>query len=131
MSKLTQDRDTKRRDGVLFGFEAAEQIYCGAMVAMNATGKLVAATASGGVVIGVAQETGKAGDMISVRRGVFNFVNNQGDLTLADIGSECVVVDDQTVGKAGAATQDSTTTTTSAVAGILVDLNADGAWIKI
>lgn len=130
MAKLTQDRDTRRRDDVLFGFEAGEQIYCGAMVAMNSSGKLVAAIASGGVVIGIAEESGKAGDLIRVRRGVFNFDNDQNGLTLADIGSQCVVVDDQTVGKAGAAAA-AEGSATSAVAGVLMDVNDYGAWVKI
>lgn len=139
MAKLTQDRDTKRREGVLFSFEAAEQIFCGAMVALNSDGKLVGATSDGKQAVGIAEEAGKAGAKIRVRRGVFNFEYN--GLTLADIGSQCAVVDDQTVGKAttssgtqGTGTQGTgteTTTSASAIAGILLDIDAAGAWVKI
>lgn len=122
MAKLTRDRDTKRREGAQFAFLAGEQIFCGAMVAMDTDGKLVAATADGKNAVGIAEEAGAAGDMIMVRRGVFNFVNDGDALTLADIGSECAIVDDQTVGKKG---------DSGAVAGILMDIDQFGAWVKI
>ena len=120
MAKLTQDRDTRLREGVQFAFEAAEQIFCGAMVALNADGKLVGATADGNPAVGRAEVAGKAGDRIAVRRGVFNFENE--GLTLADIGRQCAVVDDQTVGKKA---------DSGAIAGILLDIDEAGAWVKI
>ncbi len=122
MAALTSDRNTPRRDGVQFSFEAGAEIFAGAMVALDATGKAVPATAAGTVCVGVAQNYTTAGDQVGVRRGVFAFADAADDaaLTRADIGTTCHVADDQTVKKAA-----------GAVAGIIVDVDADGIWIKI
>ena len=121
MAKLTSDRNTIRRDGVDFGFEAAEEIFAGAMVAMNSEGKVVAATGDGKNVIGVAQGRGSAGQKLAIRRGVFRFANDQDGIKLADVGSQCVVVDDQTVAKGDG----------GAIAGIILDVDESGVWVKI
>lgn len=125
MAKLTADRDTLRREGDLCGFEAGERIFCGGMVAMNDAGKLVAASASGGTVVGVADEGGQPGERVRVRRGVFCFANDASAITLADIGGACVVVDDQTVGKAAGESA------SGATAGMIYDVEPKGVWVKI
>lgn len=125
MAALTADRNTKRRDGDLFSFEAAETVYAGALVAIDADGKAVPATAAGTVCVGVAQHQAAPGEPVLVRRGVFNFVDSDGTTTRAAIGSACFVVDDQTVTAAvaeGAA---------APVAGIVMDVDAEGVWVRI
>lgn len=121
MAALTGDRNTSRRDGVQFSFEAAAEIFAGGMVALNAAGKAVPATAAGNVCVGVAQNYTTAGDQVGVRRGVFAFGDAADDaaLTRADIGSPCHVADDQTVKKAA-----------GTIAGTVVDVDADGVWVK-
>ena len=125
MAALTANRNTKRRDGELFGFEAAKTIYAGALVAINADGKAVPATATGTVCAGVAQHQTAAGEPVLVRRGVFGLADAADDaaLTRADIGSTVYVADDQTVKKKNSGTD--------AVAGIVMDVDAEGVWVKI
>lgn len=126
MAKLTSDRDTKLREGVLCDFEAAQEIHAGAMVAMDADGKAVPATATGKVCVGVAQHYAAAGERVRVRRGVYSFEDAADDAALsrADIGATVYVADDQTVKKAAGSPA-------APVAGIVADVDAEGVWVKI
>jgi len=136
MAALTADRNTTSREGSDFEFPVAAttKIYAGAIVGFNAG----AAVATKGVTsttfksAGVAVEqadnsAGGAGDIrVKVRRGCFRFANSAaGDLiTLADIGSDCYVVDDQTVAKTNG-------TSTRSVAGKVRDVDAAGVWVEL
>lgn len=70
MTALTSDRDTVRRNGDEFEFEAASTVYAGSMVCLNADGKLVPASVTAGLspVVGVAQRLGRTGEKVPVRR---------------------------------------------------------------
>jgi hypothetical protein len=135
MAALTADRNTISREGGDFEYPvaAATKIYAGSMVGFNAgaayaTKGLTSTTLKG---IAVAQEladnsAGAAGDInVKVRRGVFRFANSAaGDLiSLADCGSDCYVVDDQTVAKTNG-------TGTRSVAGKVRDVDAGGVWVE-
>lgn len=135
MAALTADRNTVNREGSDFEFPvaAATKLFAGSIVGFNAG----AANASKGVVsttfktAGVAVEqadnsAGAAGDVrVKVRRGTWRFANSAaGDaITLADIGSDCYVVDDQTVAKTNG-------TNTRSVAGKVRDVDASGVWVE-
>ena len=126
MAALTSDRDTVRRNGDEFEFEAASTVYAGSMVCLNGDGKLVPASITAGLspVVGVAQRQGKAGEKMSVRRGVFAFEAASGDApTPAQIGATCWAADDCTVQKNTAAN--------APVAGIVFDVTDEGVWVKI
>ena len=126
MAALTSDRDTVRRNGDGFEFEAASTVYAGGMVCLNGEGKLVPASVTAGLspVVGVAQRLGGAGEKVLVRRGVFAFDAASDDKpTLASIGATCYAADDSTVQK--------TTATNAPVAGIVFDVTDDGVWVKI
>lgn len=126
MAALTQNRAPTERAGTEFEdpLAAGVRIFRSAMVALDGSGNAVNATAAGGVVRGVAMaEADNTGGVagakrVSVKRGVFLFANN--GLTRAAIGTSVRVTDNQTVGGAGAA-----------VAGILMDIDAQGAWVRI
>lgn len=129
MAALTNDRNTPRRDGDVFEVPvaAATLIYAGAMVARDADGNAVAAADTAGlVVIGRAEvradnSAGADGAIsVTVRRGVFAWSHS--GLTRADLGKVLYATDDQTV---------ATTSTNKAPAGILVDVDSDGAWVKV
>ena len=75
--------------------------------------------------MGVAQHQAAAGESVLVRRGVFNFVDSDGTTTRAAIGSACFVVDDQTVTAAAAEGA------AAPVAGIVMDVDAEGVWVRI
>ena len=118
MAALTSDRDTVRRNGDEFEFEAASTVYAGSMVCLNGDGKLVPASITAGLspVVGVAQRQGKGG--------VFAFEAASGDApTPAQIGATCWAADDCTVQK--------TTAENAPVAGIVFDVTDEGVWIKI
>ena len=135
MTALTQERDTKQREGDTMSLAmAAIKIYAGAIVCIStATGYATkGATAATLVAVGAARETvdnsaGSAGDLrIAVdREGWFKFGNSaSGDLiALKDIGKVCYVVDDQTV----ALTDNSGA---RSAAGRIRDVDADGVWIE-
>lgn len=125
MAELDKDRDTRRRDGVLFSFPAGVAIFAGSLVSINAAGKAVPSTADGTVCVGVAEHAAKAGDTVRVRRGVFALdAEATATFSLADVGSQCVVADDHTVGKE---TKDGT----APVAGTIVDVDSAGVWVRI
>ncbi len=135
MGALTADRNTPSREGRDFEFPvaASTKIYAGGIVGFNAG----AAYATKGVTsttfktAGIAIETadnsaGAAGAMtVKVRRGAYRLANSTaGDLiTLADVGSDCYVVDDQTVAKTNG-------TSTRSVAGKVRDVDAAGVWVE-
>lgn len=135
MGALTADRNTVSREGSDFEFPvaAATKIFAGSIVGFNAA----AVYASKGVTsttlktVGVAIEqadnsAGAAGDIrVKVRRGVWRFGNSTaGDLiTLANVGSDCYVVDDQTVALTNG-------TATRSVAGKIRDVDAAGVWVE-
>ena len=126
MPALTKNKPPRTRDGIGFSdpVAATTRIFEGALVALDASGNAVNATASTANIRGVAMHeadntTGAAGDIrVQTRKGVFLFANN--GLTRANIGTAVRVTDNQTVGGAG-----------TAVAGILVDLDENGAWVRV
>ena len=134
MTAMTQDRNTPARDAKDFQFPMAASvlIYAGAMVAINSSGYATKGqTATGLRGAGVAQEhadnaTGAASDIsVKVRRGCFRFANSaSGDaITLADVGSDCYMVDDQTVAKTSGSN-------TRSVAGKVRDVESAGVWVE-
>jgi len=131
---LSADRDTPRRDGVQYedGVAANAVIYAGALCVLNASGYLApGSTATGLTARGVAQEavdnTGGAdgAKTCKVRAGVFRFKNEATDpVTIAEIGSDCYIVDDETVAKTDG-------TGTRSVAGKVVAVDSAGVWVRV
>lgn len=134
MTALTQDRNTLRREGQQLEppVAAATKIYGGAIVAINAAGYAVpGATATTLKSAGVAERRadntgGAAGDIrVKLRKGVHVFANSAAAdaIALTDIGSDCYIVDDQTVAKTSASA-------TRSVAGKVFDVDASGVWVN-
>ena len=133
MAALTQDRNTLRRDGTLIEppVAAATRIFTGAIVAINAAGLAVpgatSATLKGaGSALTFADNTLGAAGAIRVRvdKRPARFANSAAAeaITLADIGADCFIVDDQTVAKTNG-------TNTRSRAGKVFDVDADGVWV--
>ena len=133
MSALSQDRNTLRRDGQQMEppVAAGARIFGGAIVAINAAGYAVPGTTSAALqAAGAAEQRadntgGAAGAIrVRVRKGPHRFANSAAAdaITLADVGSDCYIVDDQTVAKTHA-------TNTRSVAGKVFDVDADGVWV--
>lgn len=135
MTALTADRNTQRREPGLHNLPMAAnaKIFAGSLVMLNATGYATkGATATGQVCAGRAEEqvdnTGGAdgAKTIDVRAGDFKFANSAaGDaITIAEIGDNCYIVDDQTVAKTDG-------TGTRSVAGKIVGVDSDGVWVRV
>ena len=133
MPALIQDRPTLRRPGEQIEppVGANARIFAGALVAINATGFAVAgatgATLKGaGVAERRADNTGGVDGAIRVRlsKTPHAFANSAAAdaITLADIGSDCYMVDDQTVAKTNGSN-------TRGRAGRVYDVDADGVWV--
>lgn len=131
---LTNDRNTPERDGTLRAFpvKAGAHIYAGALVVLDAGKARPAATALGLVAVGRAESevnnsAGQDGDeTVTVKRGTFRFANSAAAdaITLAQVGSTCYIVDDETVAKTDG-------TGTRSAAGTVVDVDAAGVWVRI
>ncbi|SIR43120.1 hypothetical protein SAMN05880590_1326 [Rhizobium sp. RU35A] len=134
MTALAADRNTPERSGLnrTFPVKGTTTLYAGAMVALNVSGLLVPASAVSTLkVVGrnerLVANTGADGAVnADVKTGIFRYANSASSdlITLADIGNDAYVVDDQTVAK---------TSNSSArpVAGKIFDVDAQGVWVKI
>ena len=130
MSKLSENRNTPELhvDAVKYHYErtADGEIYAGSLVGQNSAGNAVAAADTANLVIlGRAENSAVAGEKVVAKKGCFLFENGEGSeaLTVADIGKDCYIVDDQTVGKIGG--------TNKIKAGKVIDVTADGVAVLI
>jgi len=138
MAALTKDRNTPERSGKDFQFPvaAATRIFAGSLAVLDAGVAKPGAVATGLVAVGRADahadnRLGGAGDMmVQVRTGVFRFANSADtdEITLADVGADAWIVDDQTVAKTGAVVESNPT---RSKAGRIVDVDAHGVWVSI
>ena len=114
MAALTKHRSTPERVPALRQFESAGEIYAGALVALNSSGKAVPASDTAGLrVLGRAETRAKTGEMVTVRSGCF--LGKNGSSTAA------LEAADQTVGKTGG--------TNSIAAGLVYDVENRGVWV--
>ena len=130
MSKLTENRNTPELHvgAVKYHYErtADGEIYAGSLVGQNSAGNAVAAADTANLVIlGRAENSAESGEKIVAKKGCFLFENGEGSeaLSVADIGKDCYIVDDQTVGKIGG--------TNKIKAGKVIDVTADGVAVLI
>jgi hypothetical protein len=134
MGALSADRNTPSRTGLQFepGVKGTKKIYAGSLVALSAGFATPAAALQGLVVLGRAEEqvdntNGNDGDVtVKVTSGVFRYANSAAgdEITAAEIGKDCFVVDDQTVAKTdGGAARPR--------AGVVIDVDAQGVWIAV
>jgi hypothetical protein len=134
MAALTADRTTPDRKGEILELPAAaaKKFFAGALAALDAAGRAtpgaVATTLKGlGRVEAYADNSAGAAGAITVkiRMGCYRWNNSaSGDLiTTAEIGTDCYIVDDNTVAKTnGSATR--------SVAGKVIDVDAQGVWVR-
>jgi hypothetical protein len=106
----------------------AGQIYEGGIVALNSSGLAAAAgSGTGQTAVGVAQLSQLAVSVtpysnITVAQGTFHVLADSA-FSLSNIGSNCYLIDDQTV---------SMTATGHSVAGVVVQIDSAGnPWVKI
>jgi len=134
MAALTKDRNTPERSGKDFVYPvaAATRIFAGSLVVLDAGVAKPGSTDTGLVSVGRAEahadNTGGAAGAVgvNVRAGVFRFFNSAGadEITLAEVGSDAWIVDDQTVAKTNGSSARSK-------AGRIVDVDGNGVWVSI
>lgn len=135
MTALAQDRNTPIVSGDVFELPvaAATLIYGGALVALTAAGYATkGAAATTLTAFGRAEERvdnsagANAAKTIRVRTGAFRWANSaSGDLiTIADIGNDAYIVDDQTVAKTDGSSARSR-------AGKIVFVDASGVYVQM
>ena len=131
---LTQDRNTPVRKNLDFEFPlaASTKIFAGSIACLNSSGLLTKGAATTGLkAVGVSQacfdnSSGAASAIKGkVSRGCYKFANSSSTdaITLADYGSDCYIVDDQTVAKTSGSS-------TRSVAGKIRDVESDGVWVE-
>lgn len=121
--RLTKERDGKQW---VFPLAAGASIVLGTMVAMDASGNAVPASATAGLtVVGIAEGfRGADNELVATRRGCFNFDPAASDApTLAHVG--------QPVYAADAVSVATTDTGNKPQAGILLGVDDDGCWVRI
>lgn len=151
MAALTAPKKMKKKDGgpfpenLAFPIAANTKIYNGGLVMLDGGYLKPGAVAVSKIAVGVARVNrppkgsvtnvqgcadntgGAAGAFkVEIEEGIFPFENHGADLVVAaDVGSDCFIVDDQTVAKTnGGATRSR--------AGKIVDLDSAGkVWVKL
>lgn len=132
---LSADRNTPKRDGRLryLPVAASTKIYAGALVMLNANGYATkGAAATNQIAAGRANEAvdnsggSNGAKFITVEAGEFKFKNSSStdEITIADVGKDCYIVDDETVAK-------TSSSNTRSVAGKVTGVDADGVWVRI
>lgn len=133
MAALSQARNTPERLGRVLEWpvKAATTIHQGSLVVADAGYAAPGRTASGLVALGRAEESATAvaaGSVkVRVQPGVYKFGNSATTdlIAQADAGSDCYIVDDQTVAKTSG-------TNTRSRAGIVLAVDADGGvWVQV
>jgi hypothetical protein len=135
MAATSEGRMTKRRDGRQFSYPVAAntKVPVGVLVAITVASLAAnAAAVATQKVVGVSElEADNTGGVdgavkVSVRKGTFQFFNSAvaDQITLASVGDQAYVVDNQTVAKTNGGGARPT-------AGKIVDVDADGVWIDI
>jgi hypothetical protein len=113
MTALTEDRDTRRKDGRIGQgpVAASTKLYGGGMVCHNAAGYVVPGSDTAGLVLaGVCagqqdNSAGANGDLTAeYERDGLHLMNFSGTATQANVGDSVCIVDDQTVALAAMTT---------------------------
>lgn len=135
MTALSAARNTKERDPASAWrgpVAAAVKCLAGGIAVRDASGNLKPAVAATGLVVAgrfedtVDNTAGSAGDLdADYKPGVYRWANSADadEITKAEIGDNCFLVDDQTVAKTSA-------TGTRSIAGKVFDVDALGVWVE-
>lgn len=132
MAALTSPRNTKKRIGGVLDLpvKAATTCYQGGLAVLDAGYAAPGRAATGLIAAGVFIESVTAvaaGDATArVEPGVYKFANSSaGDLIAqADVGTDCYIVDDQTVAKTNGSN-------TRSRAGKVFAVDGDGVWVQV
>ncbi|MDD3328863.1 MAG: hypothetical protein PHW25_17415 [Zoogloea sp.] len=133
MTATTTPRNTPERQGDVIGAPAkgSALLLAGTIAVANAGYAAPATTATGLVALGRVEETvdntagADGAAVVKVRRGIFKFANQAGDLvTQANAFTDCYLVDNQTVAATSAGN-------TRSRAGKVIAVEPDGVFVAI
>lgn len=133
MTAMSADRAPLEKEGArsTLPVGAGKRIFTGALVVNDGGFAGPGRTATNLKAVGVAEvsadnRTGANGAVsVTVRRGCYLFFNFATDaVTTAEIQGDCFIVDDQTVAKTDG-------TGTRSKAGVVVDVEAGGVWVRV
>lgn len=132
MTALAAPRNTPERFGASAGFpiKANTTIFLGSIVVLDVGYAAPGRAAPNLIAVGCAEATVSAvaaGDSsVPTKRGTFKLANSAStdQIVQADVGSDCYIVDDQTVAKTSAGS-------TRSRAGKVVAVDNDGVWVQI
>ncbi len=135
MASLTKNRNTPERMLKARGYPiaAGAHVFAGGLAVLDAPNYAEpGSTATGKKAVGVFTEEydntlgGDGAEVVEVERGCFQFGNSAAadEITDADIGALCYIVDDQTVAKTDG-------TGTRSIAGIVDGVDANGVWVVV
>lgn len=129
---LTAERNTPRMGGdrLELPVAATTTLFAGALVVSDAGFAAPGRTAANLVALGRCERTVTAlaaGDaMASIRPGIYRFANSAATdaITQAEAGSDCFIVDDQTLAKTDGGG-------TRSRAGIVIGVDDAGVWVQL
>jgi len=135
MPALTADRATpyyNDRQMHDYAQKAATKLFAGALAVLDAGYAAPGRTATGLVAVGFVDKysdnsTGANGDLKARIRSRIGRLNNSAaadQIGLTEIGSDCYIVDDQTVAKTNGSS-------TRSVAGKVIDVDSQGVWVAV
>lgn len=123
MAALSAERDTREQVGNVYGYPLAAGVkaWKGGIAVLDAAGDMKpGVTATGLVAVGRFEDTHDvAGENVTAKGGDFWYANSAAvdEITAAEIGDDCYIVDDQTVAKTNGGN-------TRSVAGKIIDVDA-------
>lgn len=135
MPALTADRATPRYNDKMmhdYPMKASTKAYAGALAVLNGGWAAPGTTATGLVAVGVFDKyadnsSGANGGITGrIKAGIFRFNNSASTdlIAMTEVGSDCYIVDDNTVAKTNGSS-------TRSVAGKVINVDAQGVWVAI
>lgn len=135
MTALSGPRNTKEALGDVHRHSVAASVNCfaGGLAVLDSSGDAKpGVTATGLIAVGrfeqnIDNSTGSAGDVsVNVKGGTFRYANSSAadEITKAEIGRDCYIVDDQTVAKTDG-------TASRSVAGKIAFVDTLGVWVAL
>lgn len=127
---LAVDRNTPARTGETVAVTAGETIGAGWLCGIWTDGQAYAATTGKGLrIVGRSELRAAAGESVVLRRGVFRWDAAPGETnTAADIGRTVYVAKTNSAYTVSVSQQ--TGVTTNNAAGTIIDVDAEGVWVR-
>lgn len=119
------DRDTPEREGAYVALTAGEALDAGVLAGVWTNGYVYAATTAKSLtIIGRVEKEAASGATVTLRRGVFRWVNGPTASADKDIGATCYVSNSITI------SLDPPSAAYTNAAGKVSDVDSSGVWVR-